>query len=54
MKITITIHIDVDNDAQKYPGYALKEVTRRGVTYKQWYMVGPREVSLATKRAEGR
>jgi hypothetical protein len=53
MRITITIDIDVNSNVQ-YPGYVLREVTRKGVTFKQWYMVGPRAVSLATKRAEGR
>ena len=54
MKVTVTIEIDAEGKSPIFPGYVLREVTRKGTTFKQWYMVGPREISLATKRAEGR
>ena len=54
MKVEVTIEVDSEGRSPLFPGYALKQVTRKGVTFHQWYMIGPREVSLATKHAEGR
>lgn len=53
MQIVITIEVRQDSPLV-FPGYRLRTVKRNGTTFKQWYMTGPRSISLATKRAEGR
>jgi hypothetical protein len=52
MHLTITIDIQLKPEP-RYPGYTLKTITRKGRTFQQWYMIGPRGISLATNRSEG-
>jgi hypothetical protein len=54
MKVIVTVEIDTEGRTPIFPGYILRTVTRKGTTFNQWYMTGPRHISLETKRKEGR